>query len=59
MYFESTWKCAGNYTIVDFSRFDASSHQLFHAMEDESHFNIKHKSLAGQGRQAEKNFVTF
>lgn len=42
MYFESTWKCVGNYTIVDFSRVDASSHQLFHAMEDERHFNIKH-----------------
>lgn len=42
VYFESTWKCVGNYTIVDFSRVDASSHQLFHAMEDERHFNIKH-----------------
>lgn len=41
--FESTWKCVGNYTIVDFSRFDASSHQLFCAMEDERHFNIKHE----------------
>lgn len=59
MYFESTWKCANNYPIVDFSRFDASSQQLFCAMEDESHFNIKLKRLAGKVRWAEKNSATF
>lgn len=51
MYFENTWKCANNYTIVDFSRIDASSHQLFYAMKDESHFNIKHE--VGWKREAD------
>lgn len=36
MYFENTWKCADNYTIVDFNRFDASNHRPFYAMKDET-----------------------
>lgn len=59
MYFQSSWNSADNYPIVDFSRFDASSQQLFCAIEDESHFNIKLKNLAGKVRWAEKNSVTF
>lgn len=57
-YFENTWKCADNYTVVDFSRFDASSQQLFYAMKDESHFNIKHE-FGWKGEAGREQFHDF